>query len=513
MKVSGRSIVGMRPTVTGHRAREQGVGYRMRARIASRRVGAWIAAVFNVQPGELQALAVAFAMLFFMFASYALMRPVRETMGITGGFENIPYLFWGTFVVMLAAQPAYGWLTSRFRRTQSLPWVYLFFALNILAFWLWFNLQSDHTWIARAYFVWLSVFNLFVVAVFWSLMADIFTPEQAGRMFGAVAAGASVGGLVGPILARLLVEPIGTINLLLVSMGLLLAAIVFLRLLIVWHRCHGSFSHEELGGRESSVAGVERETGDPATRDAGVDGAPGSDAGVDQRLGGSALAAFRQVLASPYLLAIATFVFLLSWISTFVYLEQQKFVAHAFATPGARTAFFATVDAWVQALALMIQLLLFGRLQQALRLRALLVAVPVIMTLGYVAIGLFPVFAVVVGVMIVRRVGEYAITRPCRDTLFTVVGREEKYKAKSLIDTFIYRGGDVISGSLHKALTTLGLTTAGVGWAGAVVGVLWTAVALTLGRRFNAPHTRSTVAPDSRGVYESTSVVPNTLPY
>lgn len=416
----------------------------------------WLATALNVDNRELGGLAAAFAMLFFMFSSYTLMRPVRETMGITSGFENIPYLFWGTFFVMLAVQPVYGWLTSQFRRTQFLPWVYLFFVLNILAFYLWFNSQEDHTWIARVYFVWLSVFNLFVVAVFWSLMADIFTREQAGRMFGAIAAGASTGGLTGPLLARFLVEDIGTINLLIVSMGLLLAALIFLRLLIGWHRRHG--------------------TGHTAVSD------------VDRELGGSALDAFRQVVASPYLLGIAVFVFLLTWVSTFVYLEQQEFVAKTFATRDARTAFFSTIDAWVQGLSLFIQLFLFGRLQQAFGFRALIVSIPALMTLGYMAVGLFPVFAVVIGVMIVRRVGEYAITRPCRDTLFTTVTREEKYKAKSLIDTFVYRGGDATSGSAHKALSALGFETSGIGWAGAAIAAAWAGVAFTLGRR-HAPVT------------------------
>ncbi len=420
----------------------------------------FIARALNVDNRELRGLVLAFGLLFFMFASYALMRPVRETMGITGGFENIPYLFWGTFFVMLAVQPVYGWLTSRFRRTQFLPWVYLFFVVNILAFYLWFNAQEDHTWIARVYYVWLSVFNLFVVAVFWSLMADIFTREQAGRMFAAIAAGASTGGLVGPALARALVGSIGTVNLLLVSVALLITALVFLRLLTRWHR--------EYGTRQDSAADV------------------------DRALGGSALASFRQVVSSPYLLGIATFVFLLTWISTLVYLEQQEMVAERFATRDERTAFFATLDIVVQGSSLFIQIFLFSRLQKWFGFRALLVSIPVLMTFGYMAIGLFPVFAVVIGVMTIRRIGEYAITRPCRDTLFTTVTREEKYKAKSLIDTFIYRGGDATSGTVHKGLSALGFETSGIGWAGAVVGAIWVWVAQSLGRKHEA--TRGTAS-------------------
>ena len=179
------------------------------------------AAAINARPQELAGVLLATACVFCMFSAYSILRPIRETMGITSGVITLPALFWGTFVVMLAVQPVYGWLTSRFRRSTFLPWVYLFFVLNILGFYAWFNLQADHTWIARVYFVWLSVFNLFVVAVFWSLMADIFDREQAGRLFGFIAAGISLGGLTGARLGAALAQPIGTINLLLVSAGLL----------------------------------------------------------------------------------------------------------------------------------------------------------------------------------------------------------------------------------------------------------------------------------------------------
>ena len=178
-----------------------------------------------VQPEELPALLAAFATLFCMFSSYTILRPIRDTMGITSGVEKLPYLFWGTFVAMLALQPVYGWLTSRLRRPVFLPWVYAFFTANLLAFYLWFNLQTDHTWIARTYYVWVSVFNFFIVAVFWSLMADVFTREQAGRMFGFIAAGASTGGLVGPLIASRLALPLGTINLLLISATLLASSL------------------------------------------------------------------------------------------------------------------------------------------------------------------------------------------------------------------------------------------------------------------------------------------------
>ena len=409
-----------------------------------------------LQPGEAPALLASFCMLLCMFSSYTILRPVRDALGVTSGLEKIPYLFWGVFVVMLLLQPVYGWLTSHFPRTVFVPWVYGFFAANLVGFYLWFHVQGDHTWIARTYFVWVSVFNLFVVATFWSLMADVFTREQAGRVFGFIWAGASTGGLIGPAIAHELAVPLGAINLLPISAVLLLLSLVFMAQIVRWQR------------RQRALAAADAAA--PAA-------APNS------ALGGSMWAAFTQVVRSPYLLGIAAFVLLMTWVSTFLYLEQQAFVAKVFSSADARTRFFAGIDFWVQAASLLIQLLLFGRLFKWFGLKAILVSVPVLMTAGYAVFALAPTFMVLVVVYAVRRVGDYALTRPCRDALFTVVSREEKYKAKSLIDTFVYRGGDATSGSLFKALSGgLGADASSIGWLGAVISALWTVLALALGR-------------------------------
>jgi AAA family ATP:ADP antiporter len=410
-----------------------------------------LAGAINAEAHELPGLLAAFVTVFAMFSSYSILRPIRETMGLTSGVETLPALFWGTFIAMLAAQPVYGWLTSRYRRSTFLPWIYLFFILNILGFYGWFNAQADHTWIARVYFIWVSVFNLFVVAVFWSLMADVFSREQAGRLFGFIAAGLSLGGLFGPFLGKQLAQPIGTINLLLVSAVLLAAGLASMMRVLAWHRAHG----------ENTPGGEDR----------------------DARLGGGALAAFQQVLRSPYLALIALFVLLLTWASTFLYLEQQAMVAKEFLDRDARTEFFNTIDFWVQAASLVVQLFLFGRMFRWFGLPPLLVLVPLLMMLGYATLALNPTFAVLVGVMMVRRVGEYSIARPSRDTLYTVVTREEKYKAKSLIDTFVYRGGDATSASLHAFLkSTFGLGLSGIAWFGAGIAAAWALVAFCLGR-------------------------------
>lgn len=439
-----------------------GIGQRALRRDS--RVATLVHRLVVVQPEELPALLAAFATLFCMFFAYTILRPIRDTMGITSGVEKLPYLFWGTFVCMLAVQPVYGWLTSRFRRPVFLPWVYAFFTANLVIFYLWFNLQQDHTWIARTYYVWVSVFNFFIVAVFWSLMADVFTREQAGRMFGFIAAGASTGGLLGPLVAGRLAVPLGTINLLLISAALLASSIFFMKRVIHWHQHFGA-------------------------------GARGAD--VNMPLGGHMLAAFHQVIRSPYLLGIALFVILLSWVSTFLYLEQQAFVAKVFATRDLRTRFFSDVDFWVQTFSLITQLFIFGRVFKWVGLRPMLVSVPLIMTAGYALFALLPTFAVLVVVFAIRRVGEYAVTRPCRDTLYTVCTREEKYKAKSLIDTFIYRGGDATSASLFQLLTTgLGLGPSGIGWVGASISAVWMGIALALGKSHERP--RGEGAPGAR---------------
>jgi ATP:ADP antiporter, AAA family len=405
-----------------------------------------------LQEGEAPALAASFLTLLCMFSSYTILRPIRETMGITSGVEKLPSLFAAVFVVMLLLQPVYGWLTARFPRTVFLPWVYGFFAANLIGFYFWFRLEADHTWIARTYFVWVSVFNLFVVAAFWSLMADVFTREQAGRLFGFIWAAASIGGLIGPTIVRLLVARIGTINLLPVSAVLLLASLGCMFWVIHWqrrqrHHPHPGKSHE------------------------------------DEALGGGMFAAFEQTVRSRYLLGIALFVLLMTWVTTFLYLQQQGLVAKVFSGADERTHFFASIDQWVQGVSLFIQLLLFGRLFKWVGMRVLLAAVPLLMTAGYALYALVPTFMVLVVVYATRRVLDYAVTRPCRDTLFTVVSREEKYKAKSFIDTFVYRGGDTTCGWLYNLLTgPLGFGHAAIGWAGAVTSAVWTLLALSLGK-------------------------------
>ncbi len=406
---------------------------------------------FSVRGNEIQGLLGSFLLLFLIWTAYSILRPVRETMGITSGVSKLPILFWATFVCTLAIQPAFGALATRLRRATLLPTLYVFFASNLLLFYAWFYLQEDHTWIARAFFVWLSVVNLFWLSVFWSFMADIFSREQSHRLFGFIAAGTSLGGLAGPLVTATLAESIGTLNLLLVAAALLVVAVPLVRVLNGWQL---------------------RQTTDTVT-----------ESGGDRPLGGNPFAGFGQVLASPVMAGIAVFVFLLTWVSTFLYLEQQALIDRLVPDSDEQTTLFGWIDFSVQSAALLIQMVLLGQLTRRFALTGLIVIVPILMVAGYMWLATNPVLWAIIGTMIVRRVGEYSIMRPCREMLFTSVPREMKYKAKNIIDTLIYRAGDAVSGSAHAGLVAAGLATSGIFWVAAGISALWGWSAYSAARR------------------------------
>lgn len=415
------------------------------------RLAASAARALNARAAELPALAWSFAYFFCLLCGYYILRPLRDEMGIAGGIENLPWVFTATFVVMLAVVPLFGWISARFPRRVFVPLVYWFFAANLLAFFALFESGLDREWLARAFFVWVSVYNLFVVSVFWSLMADLFSNEQARRLFGAIAAGGSAGAIAGPALTATLVGTLEPVQLLLLSAGFLGGAILCIHRLLAWAR----HRHHAGGG------GSEREG----------------------PMGGSILAGLRLLARSPYLLGICLFVLLFTTLSTFLYFEQAHIVEDAFASSAERTRVFAVIDLLVNILTITAQLFVTGRLMDRLRLGWALALVPAAVLVGFVALALAPVLAVLVAFQVVRRAGNYAITRPAREVLFTVVGREAKYKAKNVIDTVVYRGGDAASGWVFDGLKGLGLSLSAIAWVAVPVAAVWIATAWLLGRR------------------------------
>ncbi|UVE18402.1 MFS transporter [Pseudomonas sp. LS44] len=411
----------------------------------------------NARPGELGAALAGFALFFCLFAGYFMLRPIREAMGILGGVENLQWLFTATFVVMLLAVPLFAWLNSTVPRRRYVDWVYGFFILNLLLFAALFQ-AGDSVWSGRAFYVWISVYNLFVVSVAWSLMADVFDAIQARRLFAFIAAGASCGGLAGPALGALLIERLGQSGLTLLAAALLAATLPAKHFLMTW-REHGG-----AGRANAAPNGMPLES----TRQP-VSGNPFSGIGL--------------VLRSPYLLAVGAFVILLATASTFLYFEQARLVAERFPERDTQIRVFSLLDFTVQALSLAAQLFIAGRLAERYGLRALLAGVPALVCLGFLALALAPTFAVLAAVMVVRRVGEYAFVRPGREMLFAPLDAQTKYKAKNFIDTVIYRAGDALSAWAKALLDGLGAGVLLAALAGAVCAAVWGGLGWYLGGR------------------------------
>jgi AAA family ATP:ADP antiporter len=410
--------------------------------------------LINAEPREVPAVVSGFLLFFFLFASYFMLRPVRETFAIAGGVDNIAWLWTGTFVAALIVVPLYGWIASRMPRVRLLPILYSLSAAIMAGFALSLKLDPENIWIARGFYIWLSVMNLFVISIAWSLMADLFERERGHRLFGQIAAGASLGGLTGPVLSGLLVARVGEPGLLLISTALLLLTLIFVRQLIGWR--------EQLGPR--------------------ADGPP------PERIAGSMWAGITLILRSPYLIAISCFVLLLTTATTFLYFEQARIVEATFPDRTRQTQVFAAIDTLVQSLTILIQIFFTGRLAKRMGVTVLLVAVPVTMMFGFGLLALIATFPVLVFVMIVRRVGEYALVRPGREMLFTSVDAETKYKAKNTIDTLVYRAGDLVSGWVYTGITWVASTGA-VAVAGVVAAGVWATLGYFIGRRHDRAKT------------------------
>ncbi len=402
----------------------------------------------GVKREEFVPLVWAFVYFFCLLCGYSILRPVRDEMAIEGGLKHLPWMMTATFLTMLAATPLFGWLSARCSRYRLLLTVYAFFIVNLLAF---YALMMSHLypeWVARSFFVWLSVMNLFIVSVFWSFMADLFTPEQGARLFGVIAAGGSSGALVGPLITTGLtfVVPVSV---------LMLASMLFLTL------CLGCVYRLDRWGREQSAHHQSR-PGDP--------------------LRGSFLAGIRLTMSSPYLLGICGYLAFLTVTATFLYLEQTRLVSEYLDQPEARTRLFSSLDFTTGLLTWLTQIFVTKRVISRFGLVAPLLFLPVISLIGFLGIALWPTLAVYVVFSVLRRVGEYALSKPAREVLFTVVSREEKYKAKNFIDTAISRGGDASTGWLVTGVRALGATTAHIALACVPLMIAWAWLATVLAR-------------------------------
>lgn len=412
----------------------------------------------NVRPREARVLLLAWLYVVTLFMAYYMLRPLRDEIGAAGGVRNLPWLFVGTLGAMLALSPLFGWLVQRWPRERFIALAYRFFALHLLIFaaifWNAGGGAVRAVWAERVFFIWVSVFNLFVVSVFWSLMADVFSSDQGKRLFGILAAGATVGGIVGPALVKLFTAHVSHWQWLLLAAALLEAAVQMAQRV-------SRFGHEQAQARGGDAGKKERE-----------------------KIGGSAWAGLQRTLQSPYLMGISAFILLYSVTSTLLYFQQAEIVNANFTDRGARTAFFAQIDLWVNSLTLGFQLFITGRLMQRLGIAFTLGALPLVSMAGFGLLATYPVLGVFVLVQVGRRVSNFALARPSREVLFTQAPREDRYKAKNFIDTVVYRSGDQIGAWGYAGLSSgLGLSLSAISWLAVPLCFVWLLLALWLGRK------------------------------
>ena len=415
------------------------------------RLAGWI---IECRPQERRALKVSFLCHFLILSSYYVIRPIRDEAGVAGGVGNLPWMFTATLLAMLGANALFSTVVARFSRRRFIPLAYRFFGVNLLIFFaLWESSTGPgwHLWVGRVFYVWTSVFNLFVVSVFWALMTDVFGTEQGKRLFGFISVGGTLGAIVGAAVTASLVGRLGATNLLLFSAVLL-----------------------ELGAQC-----VRRF---PAQTAAG--GAVVLPAATSERpIGGPVWAGITHEFRSPYLLGISGYMLLYSITSTVLYFQQADLAAHHFHGSAARTAFFAQLDLAVNVLTIFVQFFFTSRLLRWLGVGLTLALPPVISVVGFAALGFAPVIAVFVVFQTLRRAANFAVSRPAREVLFTVLSREDKYKAKSFLDTFIYRAGDQIGAWSYPAVAALGLGFSSTSFVASPLAALWCILSFWLGKK------------------------------
>ena len=411
------------------------------------------AAVIEAQ--ELRAVVISILFFFFLFGSYSVIKPVRDAMGTVYGVDHLQELFTGTFIASLLFAPLYSWFAARLKLSSFLPWVYGFIAVSIVGFYALFTGfgEDKDRWVAAAFYIWVSTFNILIISVFWTFMADIFSRTQAKRLFGFVAAGGSIGGVVGPLVATSFVKSVGNGGLMLMAAAGFVVTALLVRVL----------AREK--PRLMAAMGGEAQT-----------------TSLEHRLGGSAIDGFRLLLRSPYLLLLAAFLLLMTWISTVVYFQLGELIRSAFTDRDARTQAYANIDLAVNSGAVLVQLFGTGRIIKRFGVGTGLLLNPVLMVIAFVAVVFSPVLLVLGGIQIVRRIAEYAVAKPTREMLFTVVDQDSRYKAKNVIDTVVYRFGDLTSAWVSSAILPYGV--AGLAVFGGIVSIVWFRIAWLLGRRY-----------------------------
>jgi AAA family ATP:ADP antiporter len=415
-----------------------------------------IGRVVNVRPDEVRALWLGFAFFFVVLGGYYVIRPIRDNIGATY-FENLWWMFTVVLVAMIFANALFSAIVSRMSRRRFIPIAYRFFILNLIIFFVLMQYvpPGKQPWVDGCFFVWVSVFNLFATAVFWGFMTDLFTTEQGKRLFGFIAVGGSLGGILGPIITASLIHRVSTGVLLLICAAMLEIAAQSVRFFPAEFRRDDSGSGEEAASAEKPI-------------------------------GGRFWDGVTHICKSPYLLGLFLFIFLYTFTSTWAYFQQAELSKAGFADKAARTAFFARLDLSVNTLTLFLQVFLTGRLMKFLGVTVTLLFMPVLSLFGFAAMGLVPMLTVLAVFQVARRASTFAFMRPAREVLFTVLRREDKYKAKSFIDTFGYRCGDQFGAWSYGGMQALGLGLSAISFIALPIVAGWCVLGAWLGLKQHA---------------------------
>jgi AAA family ATP:ADP antiporter len=402
--------------------------------------------LIQIKPGEWPRFLLAFSYFFFLLGGYFMLRPLRGTVA-SNNSDILHLLYTATFLAMLLTVPIFGWLVSKFRSSRFIPGIYLFFISNLLFFVFAFDDEATSIWVQRGFFVWLSVFNLFVVSIFWSFMADIFRPGQAQRLFGSIMAGGSLGAIAGPLITANLVSEFGSRGVMTVSLACLLVATVLAVLLGRWVRAE----------RDNKPAKV---------------------------IGGRILEGAIHVFKSNYLLLICLMMLSHNLVSAFLYNGLAVLVNQEIVGFGERTEFFSWVDLVVQVLAFTFQFLITSRLVVALGMPRTALMPPILLAAGFTILGSSLGLVLFAAVQVAQRSLNYGVLGPVKEMLFTVVDREAKYKSKNFIDTVVYRGSDVAASWMFKGFMTLGMGLSSIAFLYLPFLTIWGLGAWKLGRKY-----------------------------
>ncbi len=407
------------------------------------------AKIVDVKPNESRALWLSFLFHFIILAGYYITKPIRDSIGASN-MEALPWMFTATLVAMLVANAAFAATVARMSRRKFIPLAYGFFIVVFVLFFIAMRSrpEAEQIWIGRGFFVWVSVFNLFNTAVFWAFMTDIFTVEQGKRLYGFIAVGGTLGAILGAYITRHYVREIGSANLLVVS-----AALFAIPGFLVRFFPRG-FAEQ-----------------------------PKADATPEEPIGGSVWSGITHICRSPYLMGLAATIMLYTTTSTWAYFQQSELVGGALKGSAARTEFFGNLEIWVNSITVLIQIFLTGRLLKWFGVAFTLVSLPFLSLMGFAAMGVAASLSLLAIFQVARRAAAYALMRPSREILFTVLKREDKYKVKSVTDTLGYRTGDQLGSWSYHGLQGLGLALGTISWIAVPITAVWCALSIWLARK------------------------------